>query len=151
MYNYIKNFLAWKNLSLWSKGRHSWLWILWSMLKSPWQQQIFLGKRKGVTEIWTHDHWIQSQLRLPLDHKFMKNVCKVKKKVCCILSSSNFFNFITMEYKTHSSQMCRILESILSSSFQPCNSILTWKLLIWMCRQMQWPPSRGNKDILFLV
>ena len=48
------------------------------VLESRWHQQFSLWKRKGVTEIWTRDHRIQSQLCLPLDHKLMKNAWKIK-------------------------------------------------------------------------
>ena len=49
------------------------------VFESRWHQQFSLWKRKGVTEIWTRDHRIQSQLCLPLDHKLMKNAWKIKK------------------------------------------------------------------------
>ena len=63
----------------------------------------------------------------------------------CIFSNSKFFKFLVMNYETHSSQMCRRLEIILSLSFQPCNFIHIWKLMIWMCRETPWPPPRGNR------
>ena len=47
--------------------------------KSRRQQQFFLRKRYGATEIRTHDPQIQSQLCLPLDQEFVKNASKIKK------------------------------------------------------------------------
>ena len=52
---------------------------------------------------------------------------------------------LIMKFETHSSQMRRILETILSSSFQPRIFISIWKLVIWICREMQWPPPRENR------
>ena len=41
--------------------------------KSRCHQKFFRCKRNGMTKIQTHDLQIQSQLCLPLNHKFMKN------------------------------------------------------------------------------
>ena len=34
--------------------------------------------KNGMSKIWTHELWIQSQLCLPLAHEFMKNNVKIK-------------------------------------------------------------------------
>ena len=48
--------------------------------------------------------------RPQIDEKCLKN----QKKFGYIFSNSKFFKFLVMNYETHSSQMCRRLEIILS-------------------------------------
>ena len=49
------------------KGKHSWLQIQRSSLKSWSHLFSFIGNIVGITEIWKYNFRIQSQLCLPLD------------------------------------------------------------------------------------
>ena len=76
-----KNFLILQAffINLWSRGKHSWLWIQRSRVRIS--VTPFLFHRKNCWCYWDSntEHGIQSQLCLPLDHKFMKMLVKSKK------------------------------------------------------------------------
>ena len=60
----------------WSRGNHSWLWNQRSCVQIPAVPFLFLSENVDVTGIWTWDLRIQSQLYLPLDHRYWGFVAK---------------------------------------------------------------------------
>ena len=91
----VKTFLIFHAffINLWSRGKHSWLWIWKPRVRFPVTPTFSLRKRKGTAGIWTQDPWVQSQLYLPLDHKLMKNAWKIKKNLSTYFQIQNSLNF----------------------------------------------------------
>ena len=83
--------------------------------------------------------------RPQIDEKCMEN----QKIFGWALSNPKFTHYLIMKYETYSSKICGILETILSSSFLPCSSILVWKLMVWIDWETPWPPPMGNRAKLW--
>ena len=79
--------------------------------------------------------------RPQIDEKCMEN----QKIFGWALSNPKFTHYLIMKYETYSSKICGILETILSSSFLPCSSILVWKLMVWIDWETPRPPPMGNR------
>ena len=138
-------FFAWKNLSSWSKGKHSWLWILQAHVGISVSPTIFPMKKKRCDrDLNTGPQNPKSAMLAPrpqIDEKCMEN----QKIFGWALSNPKFTHYLIMKYETYSSKICGILETILSSSFLPCSSILVWKLMVWIDWETPRPPRMGNR------